>query len=258
LEDRRNALQAFDRLERPLLLVSIGGSPVGTRPSSFRLLTDRAFPAVNAHLQFPAESGIGKEGDKLTVSLSYGEEERLLFTGEIYDTGIYGAHRNLALTDGYKKLCDTKIVAAYRKETAGVILQDTLDAAGITEAAITCPEVEIARFSTQEIPSDKIIVSLIKALEEHGHAGLRFFFDEKNIFHFGTALDTGKNEGENFVFESGKNILKKGDGKIEVLPLPIRHTQNVTVDGVPLVAFRTDLHIAGSWSRLVLWLEAAE
>ena len=248
-------MPAFERLEHPVLQVTIGGSPVDKRPSAFRLITDKGFSSVAAHLNFPAESGIGNNGDKVTVSLSYGDDECLLFIGEIYGAAIHGAYRDLALTDDYKKLCDTKIIAAYRKEMANIILQDTLDVAGITETAITCPEVEIARFSTQEIPAKKIIVDLIKALEEHGYAGLRFFFDEKNVFHFGTSQDTGKNEGENFVFETGKNILKIGDSKIEVLPLPIRHTQDVTVDDVTLVTFRTDLHVSGNWSRLVLWLE---
>ena len=251
-------MPTFKRLEHPVLQVSIGGSPVDKRPSAFRLITDKGFSAVTAQLQYPAESGVGNSGDKIMVSLSYGEEEYLLFTGEIYNAAIRGVYRDLDLTDYYKKLCDTKIIAAYRKEMASIILQDTLDAAGITETAITCPDVEIARFSTQEIPAEKIIVDLIKALEEHGYTGLRFFFDKKNVFHFGTSGDTGKTEGENFVFETGKNILKKGDGKIEVLPLPIRHTQDVTVDGVPLVTFRTDIHISGNWSRLVLWLEKKE
>ena len=251
-------MQTFERLEHPVLQVSIGGSPVDKRPSSFRLITDKGFSSVTAHLQFPAETGIGNKDDKVTVSLSYGEEEYLLFTGEIYGAAIHGAYRDLSLTDDYKKLCDTKIIAAYRKEMASVILQDTLDAAGVTETSITCPAVEIARFSTQEIPAEKIIVDLIKALEEHGFTGLRFFFDEKDVFHFGTSQDTGKNEGENFVFETGKNILKKGDGKIEVLPLPIRHTQDVTVDDTPLVTFRTDIYVAGNYSKLSLWLEAAD
>jgi hypothetical protein len=156
-----------------------------------------------------------------------------------------------------KKLCDTAIAAAYRKETAQVILQDTLDAAGIVRTAVTCPAVEIGRFSTEKIPADMHVRHLIKALEEHGHMGLRFFFDAEDVFHFGTAADTGKNEGAVFAFETGKNILKTREGVIEVLPLPIRHSQKVTVDGAELITTRTDLTVAGSRSRLVLWLEAA-
>jgi hypothetical protein len=250
-------LQNFNRLEHPILQVSIGGTPVDKRPSSFRLITDRGFPSAVAHLRYPAESGIGSQGDQVTLSLTYGDQEQLIFTGEVYGAKDHKTYRDLALTDGYKKLCDTKIVAAYRKEMASVILQDSLDAAGISDTAVTCPAVEIARFSTQKIPCDLIIAGLIKALEEHGFYGLKFFFDEKNVFHFGTSQDTGKNDGENFIFETGKNILKKGDGEIEVLPLPIRHTQNVTVDGIPLAAFRTDLYMSAFHSKLILWLEAA-
>jgi len=98
---------------------------------------------------------------------------------------------------------------------------------------------------------------LIKTLEEHGHIGFRFFFDEKNIFRFGTADDTGKNEGTVYEFETGKNILKKSMGKIEVLPLPIRHSREVTIDGVKLKTSRTYLSVSGSHSRLILWLREA-
>jgi hypothetical protein len=200
----------------------------------------------------------GNAGDPVTVRLSFADEQHLLFTGEIYSAGVHGAYRNLALTDGYRKLCDTGIIAAYRKETAAVILQDTLDKAGIGNTAITCPAVEMARFSTENIPADRCIKLLIKALEEHGHKGLRFFFDAEDTFRFGTAEDTGKNEGPVFEFETGKNILKKGEGFIEVLPLPIRHSQTVMVDGTELCACRTDLTVSGKRSRLKLWLRKPE
>jgi hypothetical protein len=211
-----------------------------------------------ANLLFPSDSGIGNKGDAINVNLCYGDYEGLLFTGEIYGAVIRGAYRHLCLTDGYRKLCDTMVVAAYRKEMANIILSDTLGAAGINETAITCPPEEIARFSTQEIPAEKIIIDLIKALEAHGHTGLRFFFDEKNTFHFGTSQNTGKNSGETFAFETGKNIFKKGIGAIEIMPLPIRHTQDVIVDGASLVTSRTDLYLSGRSSKLILWLEGAE
>jgi len=182
----------------------------------------------------------------------------LLFTGEIYSVSTVAKHRIIALTDSYKKLCDTPIAAAYRKEQANVILQDALDSSGIGETSITCPSVLIHRFSTKKIPAESIITLLIKALEEHSHMGLRFFFDEADKFHFGTDADTGKNEGNVFEFDTGKNILKKGSGWIEVLPLPIRHTQEVMVDGATLVTRRTHLEVAGKISRLKLWLREAK
>jgi hypothetical protein len=203
------------------------------------------------------DAGAGKVGDPVTVRLSFAGEKRLLFTGEIYSAGKHGGYFDLALTDGYKKLCDTVVVAAYRKETAKVILQDVLDKTGIEKTAIACPAVEVARFSTEKIPADIYIKNLIKTLEEHGHTGFRFFFDAENTFRFGAAGDAGKNEGTAFEFATGRNILKKGDGFIEVLPLPIRHSQAVIVDGAELVVHRTDLTVSGARSRLVLWLRGA-
>jgi hypothetical protein len=247
----------FNRIEHPILNVEIGGGSPDRRPSSFSLVTDEGFPSVLASLRFPADETKGKTGDKVTVNMAIGSEEYLLFTGEVYSVSVSAKHRNLSLTDKYKKLCDTQIIAAYRKEQAGVILNDTLGSSGISEKSVTCPSVLIHRFSTKKIPAEYAIKLLIKALEEHSHMGLRFFFDEKDVFHFGTDADTGKNEGTAFEFETGKNIIRKGAGWIEVLPLPVRHTQNVTVDGKPLVTRRTDLKVAGNNSRLKLWLREA-
>jgi hypothetical protein len=81
-----------------------------------------------------------------------------------------------------------------------------------------------------------------------------YFFDEKDVFHFGTADDTGKNEGDVFSFETSKNILRSGPGRIEVLPRPVRHTQKVKVDGRELVTVRTELTASQGLSRLTLWL----
>jgi hypothetical protein len=250
-------MPAFSRIEHPVLNVEIGGGSPDRRPSSFSLITDEGFPSVLASLQFPADETKGNTGDPVAVNMAVGDEEFLLFTGEIYAVNVSAKHRILNLTDGYKKLCDTPIIAAYRKEQASVILQDTLGSSGIGEKSVTCPPVLIHRFSTKEIPAEHIIALLIKALEEHGHKGLRYFFDEKDTFHFGTSSDTGKNEGNVFEFETGKNIIKKGWGLIEVLPLPVRHTQKVIVDGKTLVTRRTDLKVAGNNSRLKLWLREA-
>lgn len=245
------------RLQHPVLEITIGGTPVDKRPSAFTLITAQGFPSIFSKLRYPQDAIVGKTHDPVTVTLMVPGEQYLLFTGEIFSTGIHGAIRDLSLTDGYKKLCDTLVISAYRKETAKVILQDILEQAGITKTAITCPSVEMARFSTEKIPADACIALLIKALEEHGHHGLRYFFDEENTFRFGTESDTGKNEGAAYEFETGKNILKKGDGWIEVLPLPIRHSQAITVDGTRMLPFRTDLSVTARSSRLILWVKEA-
>ncbi|MDR0512954.1 MAG: hypothetical protein LBG93_07615 [Treponema sp.] len=250
-------MQTFDSLKRLSLDVTIDGAPIEDYPSSFYLVTDDGFPHVIARLQFPKDVEAGEAGDPVTVNMVSGDDSCLLFTGEIYSVSDHGAYRDLTLTDGFKKLCDTDIAASYRKEMATVILQDTLDDAGIEDTDITCPEVEIARFSTEKIPADKIIKLLIKTLEEHGHSGLRFFFDDKDVFRFGTPEDSGINEGEVFVFETGKNIIRAERNRIETLPFPIRHSQEVIVDGKTFVTKRTELLLSNRRSRLVLWLGRA-
>jgi hypothetical protein len=92
-------------------------------------------------------------------------------------------------------------------------------------------------------------------MEQHGAVGLRFFFDAENIFHFGTGEDTGKNEGIELALETGKNIVKRGEGYVETLHLPLRHSQSLTIDGAPVETIRTDLALSRRRSRLVSWVK---
>ncbi|MDR0403579.1 MAG: hypothetical protein LBH35_08345 [Treponema sp.] len=250
-------LRDTEIMRRPLIGVSIGGNTVEEFPSGFYLATQAGFHTVTVRLLYPAESEAGSVGDAITVSLSTGDKSDLYFTGVIYSAAPHGKYRELLLADGYKKLCGTDFATAYRKEKAASILEDILGAAGIAEKSVTCPDVELARFSTQTIPARMCIDLLIDALKEHGAEGLVYFFDEKDVFHFGTVADTGKNEGEAETFEIGKNITRSGSGWIEVLPRPIRHSREVTVNGKTLFTTRTDLTVSRSSSRLVLYLREA-
>jgi hypothetical protein len=239
-------------LTHPVIEVSIGGTVVEKRPSEFRLMTQTGFHSALSRLRYPADSGIGITGDDVAVSLVSGGTRDLYFTGTIYSANERGTYRELGLTDSFQKLCETSFTAAYRKEKAASILDDMLGAAGITEKSLTCPDVELARFSTSAVTVRFCLDLLIDALKGHGEEGITYFFDEKDIFHFGKALDTGKNEGGAFSFETGKNILRTGSGWIEVLPRPIRHTQTVMVDGRELQPVRTDLTVSQKRTRLVL------
>jgi hypothetical protein len=96
---------------------------------------------------------------------------------------------------------------------------------------------------------------LIRALEQHGIQDLRYFFDADNVFHFGTGEDTGKNEGAEITLATGKNIVKRGEGWVETLPLPVRHSQSLTIDGTPVETIRTELTVSQRRSRLVLWVQ---
>jgi hypothetical protein len=242
-------------LQHPVLLVTIDGSPVDRRPSAFRLSTDQGIPSVTARLSYPADVPAGETGDPVTVSLSAGGAESLLFTGEVCGANTRGAERDLFLTDGYRNLCTAFVTPAYRKEKASVILQDALDTSGITDAAATCPDVTLHRFSTERITADRCIRLLIHALGEYGETGLRYFFDAENVFRFGTSADTGTNPGPDITLETGKNIIERGDGRIEILPAPVRHSRTITVDGAVLETVRTELIVSQRNSRLTLWVK---
>jgi hypothetical protein len=255
LENWRSALADFNRVEHPVLNVTINGEQPERRPSVFTLHTDEGLPNIESRLDFPSDSAQYHHGDEVVVKMLLGNEESLVFTGAAYWPYMSLPRRNfLLLTDGYGKLRSRYFISTYRKEQAKVILQDLLDKAGITKTSITCPPVLLHRFSTNKIAPERTIRLLIEALEEHGHEGLRFFFDEKDVFHFGTEKDTGRNEGEVYEFETGKNIIEKEDGMIKVLPLPVRHTQKVLVDGETFITSRTHLQVSGKHSYLKLWL----
>ena len=251
-------MQNSDMLRHPVIEVSIAGSVIENRPSAFRLSTLSGCPAVTAELRYPADCvELGKKGDTISVSLVGDDKKDLYFTGVIYEAARQAQYRVLYLTDGCRKLWRTHFTAAYRKEKAAAILDDVLLAAGVTEKKITVPDVELARFSTAKIPASFCLDLLIDALWPHGVEGLSWFFDQKDIFRFGTVSDSGKNEGAAENFESGKNILRSGADWIEVLPRPVRHTQKIIVNSRELLTVRTDLLISRSSSRLTLWVKEA-
>jgi hypothetical protein len=250
-------MQENKYLVYPILSVKINGTEIKQRPAYFRLITDRGIASIRAELNYPSDFEQGKPGDKIRIELVEDAEQHLLLTGIIYDVHVREAYCNLLLTDGYKQLCDTQVTPAYRKEKALVILRDTLDAAKITEAAITCPAVELARFSTDSIAGDTCIALLINALIGYGQSGIGYFFDVHNTFRFGTLEDTGRNEGDVYTFETRKDILRTGLGWIETLPHPIRHSQKITIDGTNMITHRTDLMVSPHRSRIKLWVGEA-
>ena len=242
-----------DELQYPVLEITLNGAVVERRPVSFRLITFQGQPSVISQLFYPADVESGRAGDKIEIRLVSGMERVLYFTGEVCDAHVRGAHRELLLTDSYKKLL-APFTPAYRKEKAKIILGDILDKAGITKQKIACPDIEIARFSTNTCGMNIVLNLLIDALTSYGFSGLRYFFDAEDTFRFGTIADSAKNEGAVPRFESGKNIIRKGQSWAQTLPVPLRHSQDVTVDGTAFVTYITDLDISQRRSRFRFWL----
>lgn len=232
--------------------VSLSGQRIAKRPLSFRLVTDQCLPTAICELEYPSSVDFGKDGDEIVVSLKTPESSSLLFTGQVYDAKVYGSARRLSLADGYKKLFDTTLSTAYRKEAAGVILSDILDAAGIADRNITCPDVEIPRFSHAEKTVVELLASLIETLKSFGFSGVRYFFDAENIFRFGTIDDSAVNTGEVLSLETGKTIIEKRPGRIVTFPAAFRHSQNLEVDGMSLIATRTELVLSAHRSYLAI------
>ena len=240
-------------IHRHTLEVELNGQITDTRACRFTLVTQKGFHPVMADMYFPAGSKDGKVGDTIKVYIADKESKELYFTGIVDGVFQSGHYRLLSLTDSYSKLCSTMFTASYRKEKASSIINDILDAAGVSEKSITVPDVELARFSTKTIPAHLVLDILINALEEHGTKELYYFFDEKDCFHFGTTKDTGKNTGGTFRFNTKENIFSHGADWFEILPAPIRHSMKVTVDGVSREVIRTDLTVRENASRLLLY-----
>jgi len=238
--------------------VELNGQQIAKRPLSFRLVTDQWIPTAVCELIYPATVDIGGDGDDIVIALKTPDSSHVLFTGHVYNVKVYGNERRLNLTDGYKNLFDTVVTPAYRKETAAVILSDTLDAAGITDQAITCPDVEIPRFSLPQTRAPQVLSYLIKTLRSFGFSGLRYFFDAENTFRFGTASDSAINPGEPLSLETGRNIIAKYPEKIITLPVAFRHSQEIEVDGVAVTATRTELVLTARRSSLAIRVKEKE
>lgn len=245
-------------LHRQLLEAELNGKTSDKRAVQFTLITQQGYPSVIASLYFPFDTKDGKKGEKIKVYLTDKEKRDIYFTGTVYSTTVEDRYRKLILTDSYCKLCCTPFTAAYRKEKASLIIDDILQAAGITEKSVSVPDVELARFSTQTLPANRILDILIDALKEHGAKDLVYFFDENNCFHFGTKKDTGKNKGSSFSFDHKKTILSRGKDWIEVLPAPIRHSMKISVDGASFETIRTELTVRGKSSRLFLHIRESQ
>ena len=240
---------------RHTLAVEFNGRASEKRAVRFTLLTQKGYSSVMAALYFPFDTKEGKKDDTVKVYLADKEKRDLYFTGTVHHATEIDSYRKLFLTDGYWKLCHTSFTASYRKEKASVIIDDILEAAGISEKSVTVPDIELARFSTQPVRASLVLDMLIDALKAHGAKELCYFFDEKDCFHFGTKKDTGKNTGDTFRFDSKESILSRGADWIEVLPVPIRHSMTVTVDGVSMETIRTELTVTEKASRLILHIK---
>jgi hypothetical protein len=64
-------------------------------------------------------------------------------------------------------------------------------------------------------------------------------------------------EGEEIELESGKNIVKIGEGYVETLPTAVRHSQTITVNGIAMETYRTELMVSGNKSRLIMYVKEA-
>lgn len=239
-------------IHRHTLEVELNGQLTDTRACRFNLVTQKGSPSVISALYFPFDANEGKEGDTVKVYLADKEKRDLYFTGTALEARKEGRYRKLLLVDSHSKLCSTSFTASYRKEKASVIIDDILEAAGVSEKSVTVPDVELARFSTKTIPAHLVLDILIDALKEHSAKELYYFFDEKDCFHFGTPKDTGKNTGGAFRFDTKETIFSRGADWIETLPFPIRHSMTVTVDGVAMETIRTELAVTEKASRLIL------
>jgi hypothetical protein len=197
-------------------------------------------------------------------------------TADMGKTGIARMSENKAVMDAAAKPGETAAPItqtaasplAVPSFSAAPVVPVTETASPITAPAFTAanvitPVMDMAELNRQvqtspfSVPARRCVDLMIAALWEHGAEGLTCFFDEKDIFHFRTPRDTGKNEGGTETFESGKNIVRSGSGWIEVLPRPIRHTQDITVNGRPLITARTDLTVSRTSTRLRLFLREA-
>ncbi|MBN2536375.1 MAG: hypothetical protein JXB88_26060 [Spirochaetales bacterium] len=242
------------KINRPVIRVIINNHVVTDKPHRFILRTDYDLPYVIAELVYPGNISPGNPHDSVVITLIYNTDTYRLFSGYIFKISKQKQKTVLHLSDGFEKLWATVLAVSYRKENARVILNDIIQKAGLTNVQIACPVVEFARFSTLQIPVSEIIRKIIETLKSYGYDyEYRFFFDADNTFRFGTLSDTGINPGERFAFETGVNIIEKGDSRFQTVALPIRHSQEIEVNKKTIIPHRTSLVISRTESRIMIW-----
>lgn len=247
------------KIQRPVVNVMINGKDITDKIHKFTLTTDSDLPHIVSQLEYSNDFNKAKPDDSIQVTLSYGQKTYRIFSGHIFRISNERQKTVLHLIDGFVKLWTVICTVSYRKEKAKVILTDIIQKAGLQDTEITCPDVEFARFSTQQIPVSEIIKKIIETLKNYGYQRVfRFFFDTTNTFRFGTLADTGKNPGERFAFETGVNIIEKGDSRFQSIALPIRHSQEIEVDKKSIIPNRTKLIISKRESRITIWGREAD
>ena len=247
----------MNKITRPVLQIYINNTIESHKIHKFSISTDVHYPYCTPELELTGEYTGTKQGDVIKITLYLNNKTYTLFTGLIFKITYEYNKTTLHLIDGFLDLCNTRQSLSYRKEKALNILNDILEKAGVAECEITCPDVIFERF-VSSVPANEIIKEIIETLKSYGQdEKYRFFFDTNNVFRFGTLDDTGINPGERFVLKSGVNIITKKGNCITTMPLPIRHSQEIEVDGKSFIPYRTEMIIGSKASRIKIWGQEA-
>ena len=248
-------LRNIKRIQSPSLVVNANGKEVEERASEFRLSTDVDIPFSEASITYPKSTYPLHVGDELEVDIAYSATDSYrLFTGRIVEAYSESGKVVCRLSDGFVDLWNTRITAGYRKEKARIVIEDFLGESGITDYTIDIPDIELPRFSVQNLPASEAIRWVWKSLDSflENNNTYRFYFDQEGLFHFDDPVAAAV-DGETLSFTRGEDVIKSRRQHIEVLPVPVRHSHTIWVDDNPVVVHRTDTVIRRSRSRTFIY-----
>jgi hypothetical protein len=212
---------------------------------AFRLRTDRDVPLSLCLLVLAGWIDTDLTDATVSVKLGYvGGDEWPLYTGYVETAFPDGSQTACILREGVRKFEFGTVEMSYHKEKADRILADILDAAGIDGRSITCPSVELPRFAVFGVSPLVAVRQLVETLGTfQDMTDTRFFFDAEGKFHFGKTSDTGKNSGPSLTLKTGSGILASQGKRIETVPLPVRHSQAITVESASKTTSGTNLRM---------------
>ncbi|MBN2546572.1 MAG: hypothetical protein JXB50_12300 [Spirochaetes bacterium] len=241
----------YNRMLNPYLIVKISGKEV--KNIGFTLITMKNSCNIQAKLFVPKTIKSSLK-DEVEVSLGYhGQDEWKIFKGFIDNFYDDMKMKVIILKDGNTDFWGTKILESYRKEKAKNILNDCLEKCKIDDTKITIPEVEFDRFLICDSASNNVCRNIIETLYSYGtDKELQYFFDENNVFHFGSIEDTGKNEGEAFNFDE-TNVLKYHENGFETFALPVRHSQKIKLNDSEIMTLKTVLTVMPKNTKLEVY-----
>lgn len=146
-----------------------------------------------------------------------------------------------------------QIAENYTNERAKNIITDLLNIINITSYKVTLPDITLDFVAHGTFC--KILNEFIEALYLYGVENeIHYFFDHNNIFRLGTINDVAIHDYSKIFNLDNTFIFHNLENGIQIIPLPIKHSQKVIYNNQEIWTTRTNLVVYPKYSYMeVYW-----